>query len=195
MKLQFKTKDILLLALLTAIYFLLYYVTMMIIIPLGPFGHAISPGLCALLSGTVIYFTSRKIGKPGQYTIMVLLLMGLFSLMGGGYLPWLISSTIMAVLADLIASGSKTVHVLRVAVASALIHVGQAWGAIIPSWFFLEKYREDWIQRGQLASDMDAMIQYTVGLWGVYSTLIVAVLSIIGVYIGYLILRKHFKEN
>lgn len=190
-----KTKDILLIALLTAVYVVIYFVTMMAIMPLGAFGHAISPGLNGLLAGTLIYFMAKKVGKMWQYTIMTLLVMGVFSLMGGGYLPWLISSTVTAVIADLIASRSKESGVCRIALASGILHVGQAWGAIIPSLLFVEKYKSDWIERGQTAESMDEMIRYTGGIWALYSSLIIFALSLIGVYIGYFILRKHFKNN
>ncbi|MDO4779233.1 MAG: MptD family putative ECF transporter S component [Tissierellia bacterium] len=192
---KLKTKDILLIALLTAVYLILYFVTMMVITPLGAFGHAISPGIAGLLTGTIIYFMVRKVGKMWQFTIMTLLLMGIFALMGAGYIPWVISSTVMAIIADLIASRSNKTGVGKIALAAGIINVGQAWGSIIPSLFFVERYKEEWIKRGQTAEDMDNMIKYTSGQWGIISTIIVFVLSIIGVYIGYLILTKHFKEK
>lgn len=192
---KLKIKDILLIALLTAVYMLIYFVCMVIITPLGAFGHAISPGICSLLAGALIYFMTRKVGKMWQFTIFTLLVMGAFALMGGGYLPWLISSVTMAVLADLIASRSNKPTLVQVALASGLLHVGQAWGAIIPSIFFVESYRSNWIKRGQKAADMDEMIRYTAGAWGVISTVIVFVLAVIGICIGYLILKKHFQAN
>lgn len=192
---KLKTKDILLIALLTAVYLILYFVTMMVITPLGALGHAISPGIAGLLTGTIIYFMVRKVGKMWQFTIMTLLLMGIFALMGAGYIPWVISSTVMAIIADLIASRSNKTGVGKIALAAGIINVGQAWGSIIPSLFFVERYKEEWMKRGQTAEDMDNMIKYTSGQWGIISTIIVFVLSIIGVYIGYLILTKHFKEK
>lgn len=191
---QLKIKDILLIALLTAIYMILYFIVMAAITPLGAFGHAISPGLCGVLSGIVLYFMSRKVGKMWQFTLMTFLVMGAFSLVGGGYLPWLISSVSTAIIADLIASKSKQESVLKIALASGIMHMGQAWGAIIPSMFFVDKYKEEWVKRGQPAEAMDAMIRYTAGQWGIISSVIVFVLAFVGVYIGYLILRKHFQE-
>lgn len=190
---KLKIKDILLIALLTAVYMLIYFLCMVIITPLGAFGHAISPGICGLLSGTVLYFMTVKVGKMWQLTIFTLLVMGAFALMGGGYLPWLISSVTTAVIADLIASRTNRPSLFQVALASGLLHVGQAWGAIIPSIFFVESYRSNWIKRGQKVEDMDAMIRYTAGAWGLISTVLVFVLAVIGVCIGYIILKKHFK--
>ncbi len=189
-----KTKDILLIALLTALYMILYFAAMILITPFGALGHAISPGICGLLAGTVIYFMSRKVGKMWQYTLMTFLVMGIFALMGGGYLPWLISSVVTAIIADFMVSKSKNPPVSKIALASGIMHVGQAWGAIIPATFFLENYKEEWVGRGQEAHVMDEYIRYTSGNWAIISTVAVFVLAVTGVYIGYLILKKHFKE-
>lgn len=193
---KLKVKDFMLIALLTAVYMLIYMLSMLVITPLGAFGHAISPGICAVFSGTVIYFMSRKLGKMWQFTIMTILVMACFTLMGGGYIPWYITSVGMAIIADLVLSGKgKNAGVVNIAVASGLIHVGQAWGAVIPSIFFVDRYKSYWVMKGQPAAEMDMQIKYTAGMWGVASTIIVFVLSVIGVYLGYLILRKHFKEG
>lgn len=190
-----KIKDILLVALLTAVYILMYFVTMTIITPLGALGHAISPGICSVFAGTVIYFMSRKVGKMWQYSLMTLLVMGVFALMGGGYLPWLISSMVTALIADMLASRSKKTPVIKVAIASGIMHMGQAWGAIIPSLLFLDKYKETWVARGQSVEAMNEFIKYTSGYWALVSSVIVFVLAFVGVYIGFFILKKHFKEN
>ena len=92
MKNGFKMKDIVTVALLTALYIVFYMITMLIITPLGPFGHSISPGICAILTGSIIVFLSRKVGKMWQFTLMIAILMVIFWLMGGGYIPWVLSS-------------------------------------------------------------------------------------------------------
>ena len=192
---KLKIKDILLLALLTAIYMIIYMICMAIISPLGAFGHAISPGICGVFAGTVIYFMSRKVGKMWQFTLMELIIMGVFALMGAGYLPWFITSMIGAVLADVIASTSNKPSVLKVAIASGLIHVGNALGGIIPACFFAEQYMNEWIARGQKPDQMLEMVKATQGVMGILGTVITFVLSVIGVYIGYSILKGHLKEN
>ena len=103
----------------------------------------------------------------------------------------------MAVVADLIASrDGKTVKRWKLALASGVLHVGQAWGAIIPSWFFLEQYKAAWVGRaGMTEESMNAQIQYTQGLMGVLSTCITFVLAFAGIYLGYIILKKHLKEE
>ena len=100
-----------------------------------------------------------------------------------------------AIIADFIASREEKPAVWKVAIASGIFHVGQAWGTMVPSWFFLESYKAEWIGRGQTPETMDQMIRFTSGFMGVVSTLIVFALSFAGVFLGWLILRKHLKEN
>ena len=51
-----KMKDFVLLALLTALYVIVYFVGAMLISLIGPFGDSISPGVCGLLSGAILVF-------------------------------------------------------------------------------------------------------------------------------------------
>lgn len=192
---KLKIKDVVMTSLLSALYMVFYMVASMIVMFLGQFGHAISPGICAVFTGVVILFLTRKVGKFGQFTIMQAIIMLIFSIMGAGYLPWLITSMVAAILADVIASREEKPAVWKVALASGVFHVGQAWGSIIPSWFFLESYKSEWIGRGQTPEAMEEMVKYTTGIMGVVSTLIVFVLAVAGVYLGWLILRKHLKEK
>lgn len=192
---RLKMKDFVLLALLTALYIIVYFVSMMLISLMGPFGHAISPGVCGLLSGAILIFISRKIGKMWQFTLMELIIMGVFALMGAGYLPWFITSMVGAILADVIASTSNKPSVLKVAIASGLIHVGNALGGIIPACFFAEQYMNEWIARGQKPDQMLEMVKATQGAMGILATIIAFTLSVIGVYIGYSILKGHLKED
>lgn len=192
---RLKMKDFVLLALLTALYIIVYFVSMMLISLMGPFGHAISPGICGLLSGAILIFISRKIGKMWQFTLMELIIMGVFALMGAGYLPWFITSMVGAILADVIASTSNKPSVLKVAIASGLIHVGNALGGIIPACFFAEQYMNEWIARGQKPDQMLEMVKATQGTMGILATIIAFTLSVIGVYIGYSVLKGHLKED
>ncbi len=192
---KLKIKDVVMVALLTALYLVFYFISSMGVMVLGQFGHAISPGICGFLTGAVMFFVTRKVGKFFQFTIMQAISLLLFSIMGAGYLPWVITSMIGAIIADLIASREEKPAVWKVALASGIFHVGQAWGSIVPSWFFLESYKAEWIGRGQTPEAMEQMIRFTTGFMGVVSTLIVFALSFAGVFLGWLILRKHLKEN
>lgn len=70
-----------------------------------------------------------------------------------------------------------------------------SFGTIIPSYFFLESYRSEWISRGQTPETMDDLIKWTSGTLGIISTVVVFTLSVIGAYIGHLILKKHFEKK
>ena len=192
---KLKIKDVVMTSLLTALYMVFYMVASMAVMVFGQFGHAISPGICAILTGSVLLFLTRKVGKFGQFTIMQAINMLIFSIMGAGYLPWIITSMVAAILADVIASREEKPAVWKVALASGVFHVGQAWGSIVPSWFFLESYKSEWIGRGQTPEAMEEMVKYTTGFMGVVSTFIVFALAVAGVYLGWLILRKHLKEK
>lgn len=194
MKPKLKIKGLVLIALLTAIYLLIYMASMVPISLLGPYGHAISPGVCALLSGAVLLFMNRKIGKMWEFTCFTLLVMGAFALMGGGYLPWLITSVTAAVAADLLASHSNETSVPRLAIASGILHVGQALGGIIPATFFVSSYRTHWIARGISPAEMDGYIRFSKGLMGLSATVVVFALAFAGMYLGQLILRRHLAN-
>ena len=192
---KLKIKDVVMTSLLTALYLVFYLISAMLVTFMGQLGHAVSPGICGFLTGAVMLFVTRKVGKLGQFTIMQAICMLLFAIMGAGYLPWIITSMTGAIIADLIASREEKPAVWKVALASGIFHVGQAWGNIIPSWFFLESYKTEWIGRGQPPEKMEELLKYTTGFMGVVSTLIIFALAFAGVYLGWLILRKHLKEN
>ena len=56
---KLKVKDVVMVALLTALYLLFYMVSGMAVMVLGAFGHAVSPGVCAVFAGTVFFFMTR----------------------------------------------------------------------------------------------------------------------------------------
>lgn len=190
-----KIKDVVMVALLTALYFVVYNIAAMLSLIFGPFGRAISPGICSLLTGVIIYFVSRKVGKFLQFSLMQAILMILFGIIGAGYIPWVITSMVGAVIADIIASRESKPAVWKVAVASGFFHVGQALGSIVPAMFFMESYKAEWIARGQTPEQMDEMIKASTGAMAVIGTVLVFALSVAGIYIGHLILRKHFEKK
>lgn len=191
-----KMKDVITVALLSALYIILYSVAMGIIFLVGPLGQAISPGIAGFIAGSVILFMVRKVGKMFQFTLMSAIFMGLSALMGGGYLPWLITTMVTAVIADLIVIKGKEASVLSVAIASGVMHMGQAWGAIVPCWFFLESFKKDWIGRsGMTAEAMENYVNYLQGGMGVIASIVTFLLAFAGVFIGNLILKKHLEKN
>ncbi|MCR5195032.1 MAG: MptD family putative ECF transporter S component [Pseudobutyrivibrio sp.] len=190
-----KIKDVVMVALLSALYAVVYMLAGSLSMIFGPFGHAISPGICGLVAGSVVYFMCRKVGKFGQFILMQAILLVLFSIMGAGYLPWFITSMIGAVLADVVASREAKPAVWKIAVAAGLAHVGQALGSIIPATFFMESYKEEWMARGQSAEAMDEMVRCSTGILGVLAIIVVFIFAFAGIYIGHAILKKHFEKK
>ena len=189
-----KIKDVVMVALLTALYFIIYNIAGMLAMVFGAFGHAISPGICGLFCGIIMYFVSRKVGKFLQFTLMQAIIILLFIIMGAGYIPWVITSIVAAVIADIIASREANPPVWKLGIASGVFHVGQALGSIIPAMFFMESYKEDWIARGQTAEQMDDWVEAASGALGVIAIVVVFVLAFAGIYVGYALLKKHFEK-
>lgn len=190
-----KLHDILLIAILTALYLIIYMVSMMVTVPFGPLGHNISPGIHGLMVGGLLYFMVRKVGKPGQFIILSLLVQAAFTAMGAGYLPWFVTSMIGAILAEIICWTGKQVSAIRIALASGVLHLGQILGSIVPIILFVKTFRAEWIARGMKPADMDLMIVYASGHWALIVCVLVVLLSIVGVFIGHLALRKHLGAD
>lgn len=189
-----KIKDVVMVALLTALYFIIYNIAGMLAMVFGAFGHAISPGICGLFCGIIMYFVSKKVGKFLQFTLMQAIIIVLFTIMGAGYIPWVITSLVAALIADIIASREMNPAVWKLGIASGVFHVGQALGSIVPAMFFMESYMEDWIARGQTAEQMDAWVEAASGVLGVLAIVVVFVLAFAGIYVGYALLKKHFEK-
>lgn len=188
-------KDFILISLLSALYIIIYMVGMTVATIFGPIGHSFTTGLAGLFTGPVIYFISRKVGKMWQFTILSAVLMAVTALMGGGYLPWLITTMTCAVIADFLASRKPKPKVITLATASGIMHIGQSLGAVLPATLFLENFRADWIARGQSAEYMDTYISYITGFSGFLALVLTFVLSFAGVYLGHLFLNKHFNQE
>ena len=171
----------------TVIYFVLSVIGMIVAPLFGPFGEAVSPGITGVFTGSVFFFLSRRVGRLGQFTVVSLITMCVYSLMGGMYLPWFISVVVMSVLADWLASRGKQVPVWQVAIAAGMVTIGSVFGAVIPCWFFMQSYRDYWLAHNETVETMDKVIKYTSGLMGLVTTLVTFALSVIGVYIVYLI--------
>ena len=190
-----KMKDFVFLAIISALYIVVYSIAAFGSSVLGPFGHNISPGLFGIAGGTIIYFVAKKLGKMWQFTVLTIIVMGLFTLMGGGYLPWWICSVVTAIIADWMISQSSDFPVWKLALAFGIMQVGQTGGSLVPVMFFVDSYRSEWIQRGQSPELMDASIAASQGIYALYTVVVVFTLSVLGVYLGHSILKKHFANQ
>ena len=155
----------------------------------GAFGHSISPGILDYYLESYLFILVITTLEKNFYYLHNSFVI-IFTLMGGAYLPWFISSISTAILADIILSVFGYDRAIPQVVSWALMQLGSAAGQWIPIWFFTDRFRQDWIDRGQSAATMDAMIHYAVGIWGIISVLVVASLSMIGVLIGRKVLKN-----
>ena len=193
---KLKTKDYIFLGIITALNTALYIIVTMSLyaIGTGPFVHTISPGIYGVIGGTVITFLSNKCGKKWVFTISSIIMMAIMSLASGAYLPWIITSIIGAIIADLICSKAGYTNKIALGVSYGFMQVGQALGGIIPVWFFVDSYIDTWVKRGMTKEMMAEMVNATKGIMGVYAVIVVFILSFSGVMIGSKILKKHFEK-
>ncbi len=188
-------KDVVLIALLTTLYFVFYGIAMMAGSIFGLYGHSIGPGIAAFLAGSIFYFMNYKIGKFGQFLILQAIVSILFLTTGMGHAFFIIIALLFALFADLISSRKENPSVLRLALSSGLLHIGQSLGVILPIMFATDSYKEHLIAKGKSAAEITESLRVTTGWIGISSTVIVFVLAFAGIYLGYFILRKHLHRE
>ena len=191
---KLKTKDYIFLGMATVLSLVIYMIAMVLSSFLGAFGHSISPGIWGLLGGVVFVYICYNFNKFGIFTVFIALHMIIFSIMGGSYLPWWITSLTGAILADLVLKIVGYNNIISQCLALSLINIGSACGAWIPIVFFADSYKSDWVARGQSVEAMDASIKYGSGSWLLLGIFIVIVLSSLGVIIGRKILNKYQRK-
>lgn len=191
---KLKTKDYISLALYAALYIALYFISMAICSLFGSMVHSFSTAVQGLIAGPLIYFVAHKIGKMWQFTIFSAIYMAIFTLMGSGYLPWVITTMTGAVIADLLVSKTNNPSTLKLGFANGIMVMGCQWGQTIPVWFFLDKFKEEWIARGVSPADMELMVAGSQGMMGILASVACIVGGIAGIYLGHAILKKHLRH-
>ncbi len=195
MKNKLTIKDIVLIALLTTLYLVFYGVAMMLGSVLGLYGHSLGPGIAAFLGGSVLYFMNYKVGKTGQFLILQAIVSILFLTMGMGHAFFILIALAFALVADLISSRKDNPSVLRLALSSGLIHVGQSLGVIVPIMFALDQYKEELISKGKSPEVIEESIRVTTGWVGLSATIIVFILAFAGIFLGHFLLKKHLHRE
>ena len=150
----------------------------------GAFGHSISQGFLDYYLESYLFILAITTLEK-EFLLFTQLFYCYFYV--NTYL--FISSISMAILADIILSVFGYDRAIPQVASWALMQLGSAAGQWIPIWFFTDRFRQDWIDKGQSAATMDAMIHYAVGIWGIISVLVVTSLSMIGVLIGRKVLK------
>lgn len=195
---KFKTKDFVFTGIIAAIYTALSLIVGVVSNTVMPVvAHAFSSSVVALLfGGVIILFLIKQVPKFGVLSLLFFVLMLIFTLLGMGYLPWFLSSMTGAVLADLIAATSQYQSRWKNALGYGIMQVGLAAGGIIPAWFFADSFRKTWVEKGM--SDT-GMIEESIQLYTSYMGGVILLTSFLGgffgIYVGYKILEKHFRER
>lgn len=138
-----KTKEYIFIGMITIISLVIYMISMGISSVGGTFGHSISPGVFGLLAGVVFVYICYQYPKKGIFTVYTIVLLTFFSLMGGAYVPWIITSVTSAIIADFILNMFGFRKLIPQLTAWTFMQLGSAAGQWIPIWFFAQSFRED----------------------------------------------------
>jgi energy-coupling factor transport system substrate-specific component len=194
-KRESKIRDYVLIGVFSAINAVLIALGGMITAVMGPIYHIVmSTAIAGLMNGTIILILAKKTNVKWLFTIIYFITMIIFQMIGQGYLPWVATTLISAVFADLVSIKSNYKNNIFLAVSHGLTIIGLACGSIIPVLLFAEKFKNDFVSRGVEASYLDNIISFYKG----YMTLGVIVMSFIfgllGIFIGNRLLKKHFEK-
>ncbi len=193
---KLKTKDIVLIALLSALYIVMTVAFMIVCsIAGGLIGHQIAMPISMLATGTIFYFMARKVGKFGQFFIFNAIFMLVFLITSGGHFGAIIASVPASIIADLIASRDKQVPTIRIALGTALLHTSTVMGIVIPNLIYTEKLAAKFAAKGYSPERVAEMVEQSTGTFAYCLMPAAFVLAIIGVYIGSVLLKKHFASQ
>lgn len=193
---KFKTKDFVFLGIIAALYTILFFISGVVSGFLPGVAHALTPAFVALtFGGVVVVFLLSKLPKFGVLTLLSFVQMLVFTLLGMGYLPWFLAVMIGSLLADFIAHSSNYKSKFKNALAYGLVLLGHSAGGILPIWFFLESFKQTWLEKGMTIEQIQPSIDAAAGYIGVFVLLTSFFGGFFGIYIGYKILAKHFKKQ
>mgnify|MGYP000994051992 FL=1 len=189
-----KVKDLVLVAILGALNLVVSMIVTFALFPLGAYTHCISPGVAGLFTGVIFVFLCNKVGKKGSFLLFSSVYL-IAMAASGFYLPWIISYSVAFVIGEIFLVFMGYKNKIAQFIAFGLLQVGSACGQIIPVNFFLESFKETWLGKGGVTeSALNEMIKFSTGTYGLISLLIVFILGGLGVVIGNIILKKHFKK-
>lgn len=191
---KFKTKDFILIGILTAVFFVVYLGISMATAIAGPVTHLFASAITGLVAGIIILLLVTKVPKKGVFTINTFILMMLMQFAGGGYLPWLISSMLSAVVADIICIPSRYKNIRAIAIGFGVMMLGQMLGNILPILLFVDQFRADFASRGIDSSFLELMIRTVQGPMAAIVLVISFIGGVIGIYIGKGLMHKHFTK-
>ena len=190
---RYSIKDFITIGILTALNFVIFMIVASATAVLGPVVHIFSVCITGLFSASVFLLMVKKVNKPWILTISTLILMGIFSVVGGSYLPWFISVMVTVIIGDIILIPSKYQSEIMFHVAIGVMMIGHSLGNVLPVIFFAEKFRREFVSRGVDPYFIDYMISF-INIKMAFVVMGTAfICGVIGSLLGHKWLRKHFK--
>lgn len=196
---RLKLKDYILLGLLSVVGIVVYMLSVGIaavaILPFGTVGYLLSNGIFGLLGGCVFLFMCSRVSAPGTMTVFTVILVLALAMIGGGYLPFVISTLLAAVLADLILFRLGYTKAAAQYIAWPLFQLGILFGTMVPVWLFSQRFADDLLARGSAQTLVEDQIRYSQGGWAVACIIFTVALSLLGVWLARRILKKYLQPN
>lgn len=194
---KFKTKDFVIIGIITALYMVLFIVFSMVATMIMPvIGHLFVIGIMSLLvGGTVLLFLIHKVPKFGVITVYSAIFMLVISMFGMAYIPWILSVMIASILMDIICSTSNYQSKIKNSIGFGILQFSHLLGGFLPVWISAENYKIDMLTQGMSME----FIKSNIHIYTSYLAILLAVFTILcgffGMLFGYKILSKHFKKK
>lgn len=144
-------------------------------------------------NGAIVLFIVKTVRRFGVLMLLAGLGVALFTLTGMGSINCLIFVVIAGLIADVIIAktGFKT---FSIGIGHGLTQAAYFAGGAFPFLFFLERKLSKWQKMGISLEEMHEYVQYFTGAFAVIGIVSAIVFGIVGIYIGKLILKRHFKD-
>lgn len=193
---KYKTKDYVLLGIMIAFYMVIYTIVGLILNTLLPFlAYVLSVPVFGLFGGIIMTFLIYKINKFGIFTRFNVVLILLFTLFGMIYFPMVISLLLGGLIADFIAGISNYKSKFKNALAYAFSVFGMIGGMVVPIWVATDFYIEKVTTIGSTLEAAELAIKAYTGHLGIFTLSLTFLGAFTGIYLGYAILNKHFKNQ
>ena len=155
--------------------------------------HVFAPGMTGLLMGPIVLFVVKTVRRFGVLTLLAGLGVALFTLTGMGSINCLIFVAIAGLIADVIITKTRF-KTLSIGIGHGLTQAAYFTGGVFPFLFFLERELAKWQEMGMSREEINEYVKYFTGTFAVIGIVSAIVFGIAGVYIGKLILKRHFKD-
>lgn len=191
---NWKIGEFVLIGLLAAIYGAVTLGIGMITAMIHPLLHLFSPAIVSVLMGTVVLFVIKKVEKFGALSLFIGVGICLFAgLSGMMYVPLILTVILTSLLAEA-AAYKLHYNIPAVAIGYGLIQAAYIFGGCIPVLFFLEQNMQHWKDAGMDAQTIEGFVRHSTGWFLVLGMTVSFTGGIVGVLLGKLILKKHFKD-